>query len=61
VDVTRRRALYRDILTRLHREAVYLPISYVSTMAVATPRLGRIPFAPIASDIPFEQIVPVTP
>ncbi len=60
-DPARRQALYRDILTRLHREAVYLPISYVSTMAVAKPRLGRIPFAPIASDIPFEQIDPVKP
>lgn len=56
-----RQALYRDILTRLHNDAVYLPISYVSTMVVAKPELGNIPFAPIASDIPFEQIKPVKP
>jgi nickel transport system substrate-binding protein len=60
-DESRRQALYRDILTRLHNDAVYLPISYVSMMVVARPELGVIPFAPVASDIPFEQIQPVTP
>jgi nickel transport system substrate-binding protein len=60
-DETKRQALYRDILTRLHSDAVYLPISYVSMMVVAKPELGKIPYAPIASDIPFEQINPVKP
>ncbi|CAM7424531.1 nickel ABC transporter substrate-binding protein [Citrobacter sedlakii] len=60
-DETTRQALYKDILTRLHNDAVYLPISYVSMMVVAKPELGEIPYAPIASDIPFEQIKPVTP
>lgn len=58
---TKRQSLYRDILTRLHNDAVYLPISYVSMMTVAKPELGSIPFAPVASDIPFEQIQPVAP
>ena len=60
-DVKQRQALYRDILTRLHRDAVYLPISYISMMTVAKPSLGPIPFAPVVSDIPFEQITPVKP
>lgn len=60
-DETARQALYKDILTRLHNDAVYLPISYVSMMVVAKPELGEIPYAPIASDIPFEQIKPVNP
>lgn len=60
-DEVQRQSLYRDILTRLHNDAVYLPISYVSMMVVAKPELGKIPFAPIASDIPFEQIQPVKP
>jgi nickel transport system substrate-binding protein len=60
-DEPQRQALYRDILTRLHNDAVYLPISYVSMMVVAKPELGVIPFAPIASDIPFELIQPVKP
>lgn len=60
-DETTRQTLYKDILTRLHNDAVYLPISYVSMMVVAKPELGVIPYAPIASDIPFEQIKPVNP
>ena len=35
-DETQRQALYRDILTRLHDEAVYLPISYISMMVYQT-------------------------
>ena len=60
-DETQRQALYRDILTRLHDEAVYLPISYISMMVVSKPDLGNIPYAPIATEIPFEQIKPVKP
>ena len=60
-DETQRQALYRDILTRLHDEAVYLPISYISMMVVSKPELGNIPYAPIATAIPFEQIKPVKP
>ncbi|WP_414165686.1 nickel ABC transporter substrate-binding protein [Superficieibacter sp. BNK-5] len=60
-DETQRKSLYRDILTRLHNEAVYLPISYISMMVVAKPELGEIPYAPITSEIPFEQITPVAP
>lgn len=58
-DATQRQELYRDVLTRLHNEAVYLPISYVSLMSVARKSLGTIPFAAVSSDIPFEQITPV--
>ncbi len=57
-EETARQALYRDILTRLHNDAVYLPISYISMMVVAKPELGTIPFAPIASEIPFDQLTP---
>ena len=56
-----RRALHKENVHRLHNDAVYLPISYVSMMVVAKPELGEIPYAPIASDIPFEQITPVKP
>lgn len=48
-------------MTRLHDEAVYLPISYISMMVVSKPELGNIPYAPIATEIPFEQIKPVKP
>ncbi|KFC04458.1 periplasmic substrate-binding component of an ABC superfamily nickel transporter [Trabulsiella guamensis ATCC 49490] len=60
-DNTHRQQLYRDVLTRLHNDAVYLPISYASLMSVSRPALGKIPFAPIATDIPFERIHPETP
>lgn len=60
-DTQQRQALYRDLLTRLHRDAVYLPISYISMMVAAKPALGVVPFAPVASEIPFEQIQPVNP
>jgi nickel transport system substrate-binding protein len=40
-DEAQRRKLYHDVLTRLHQDAVYLPISYVSLMSVAPRRSGR--------------------
>lgn len=58
-DESARQALYKDILTRLHQDAVYLPLSYVSVMAVSRPDQGTILFAPMASEIPFEQLKPV--
>ncbi|HBT6173445.1 TPA: nickel ABC transporter, nickel/metallophore periplasmic binding protein, partial [Klebsiella pneumoniae] len=60
-DEAQRRKLYHDVLTRLHQDAVYLPISYVSLMSVARQEVGEIPFAPVTSEIPFDQITPVTP
>ncbi|WP_019994548.1 nickel ABC transporter substrate-binding protein [Aureimonas ureilytica] len=57
-DETERQALYRDILTRLHEEAVYLPLTFVNAMVVARPELGPIPFGALASEIPFESIRP---
>lgn len=60
-DETQRKALYRDVLTRLHQSAVYLPLSYASLMTVSQPQWGTLPFAPMSSSIPFEQIKPVTP
>lgn len=60
-DEGRRRELYRDILTRLHNEAVYLPISYVSLMSVARKTLGEVPFAPVTTDLPLDLITPVAP
>ncbi|WP_185984245.1 nickel ABC transporter substrate-binding protein [Aureimonas mangrovi] len=57
-DEAERTALYADILTRLHEEAVYLPLTFTNIMAVARPELGAIPFGAMASDIPFEDIRP---
>ena len=60
-DEAQRKRLYHDVLSRLHQDAVYLPISYVSLMSVARQEVGEIPFAPVTSEIPFDQITPVTP
>lgn len=57
-DEAARRELYRQILTRLHEAAVYLPLTHVSAIAVARPELGPIPFGAMSSEIPFERIRP---
>lgn len=57
-DEDARQALYTDILTRLHDQAVYLPLTYVTTIAVARPELGPIPFGAMSSEIPFERFRP---
>ncbi|MEN3602243.1 ABC transporter substrate-binding protein [Brucella abortus] len=57
-DETARQALYKDILTRLHEEAVYLPLTSVTAMAVAKPEVGKITFGAMSSEIPFEKLTP---
>ena len=57
-DETVRQDLYRDILTRFHEEAVYLPLTHVTAIAVARPGIGDIPFGAMSSEIPFEKLVP---
>ncbi|WP_425349315.1 nickel ABC transporter substrate-binding protein [Consotaella salsifontis] len=55
-DETERQELYRDILTRLHEEAVYLPLTYVTAIAVAKPEVGEVPFGAMSSEIPFDRL-----
>lgn len=55
-DEGERRALYAQILTRLHDAAIYLPLTYVPSIAVSRPDLGPVPFGAMASEIPFEQM-----
>lgn len=55
-----RRHLYHDIFTRLHEEAVYLPLTYITAIAVSKPELGDIPFSAMSNEIPFDQLAPVT-
>lgn len=57
-DEKTRQNLYRDILTRLHDEAVYLPLTYVTAIAVAKPEVGKITFGAMSSEIPFEKLSP---
>lgn len=53
-----RQTLYKDILTRLHQDAVYLPLTYVPIMLIANRSLADFEFPPLSSDIPFEQMKP---
>ncbi len=57
-DEAQRRKLYHDVLTRLHQDAVYLPISYVSLMSVARQEVGRDPVRPGDQRDPFRPDYP---
>ncbi|MCX5567894.1 nickel ABC transporter substrate-binding protein [Kaistia nematophila] len=57
-DATRRQALYTDILTRLHEEAVYLPLTYSTAMLVARGNVGNLTFGATSFDYPFADLKP---
>ncbi len=57
-DETRRKELYRDVLSTLHEQAVYLPISYMRVSAVASAQLGNLEIGSTVFDIPFERLNP---
>lgn len=59
-DEAKRRALYANVLTRLHEEAIYLPLTYVAAMALTRPGVSEIIFGAMSSEIPFERLRPVT-
>lgn len=56
VDEAERAALYRDILTTLHEQAVYLPLHYAALLSVHRPdRLEGVHFGPGKSKYLFED------
>jgi len=55
-DDTRRQALYRNILTTLHEQAVYLPISYTTGLMVHGEHLTDVAYGPTQHEIPFEKM-----
>lgn len=48
--------LYRSILTTIHDQAVYLPLSYPTNITVHGDKIEEIPFMPMDYVIPFERI-----
>lgn len=54
VDENKRQELYRDILTTLHEQAVYLPLSYMTNIYVHRPELEGVVFGPTKYEFPFE-------
>lgn len=57
----KRQALAKDILTRVHNDAVYVPISYSRTKAVYSAQLHDVEFAVTQYEIPFEKMTFAAP
>lgn len=55
-DEAKRAALAAEVLRAVHREAVYLPLSYSRTKAVHSPALQGVRFAVSQYEIPFEEM-----
>ncbi len=55
-DAAQRARLYREILTTLHEQAIYLPLSYEPAVTVHRKSLQGVEFGPTAYDMPFEKI-----
>ena len=51
-----RKGLYRDILSYVHMEGVYIPISYSRTRAVFVKELENVTFGLSQYEIPFEKM-----
>ncbi|WP_070971983.1 nickel ABC transporter substrate-binding protein [Vibrio sonorensis] len=52
----KRHALYKKVLTTLHEEAVYLPVTYLRITGVSSEKLGKVTMGATVFDIPFEQM-----
>jgi nickel transport system substrate-binding protein len=55
-DEKERKMLYTDILTALHEQAVYLPISYQSNVAVYHKNISGVDFLPQEVEVPLTSI-----
>ncbi|TPG85629.1 nickel ABC transporter, nickel/metallophore periplasmic binding protein [Brevibacillus laterosporus] len=55
-DEANRQMLYKDILTTLHEQAAYLPISYQSNVAVYHKNISGVNFLPQDYEVPFTSI-----
>ncbi|KAA8999392.1 nickel ABC transporter, nickel/metallophore periplasmic binding protein [Affinibrenneria salicis] len=55
-DETQRQALYRYVLTTLHDEAVYIPLTYERNRAVYVNSLRGVGFNPSQFEIPFDRM-----
>ena len=57
VNEDERRRLYADILTALHGQAVYLPLSYMTSIMVHRTNLEGAAFGATKNEIPFEAFM----
>ena len=56
VDEEARRELYREILTILHEEAVYLPLTYKTLVKLHSGDIAGVEFTPFKHVVPFERM-----
>lgn len=57
-DEQQRAEQYRFILTTLHEQAVYLPISYLTAVSVRRATVDHVQFGSTLFDVPFEAMTP---
>ncbi|MDY5481945.1 MAG: nickel ABC transporter substrate-binding protein [Veillonella caviae] len=55
-DETRRQELYKFVLTHLHEDAVYIPITYETNKAVYNNRVKGVHFMPTQYEVPFASM-----
>ena len=59
-DESKRAEGYREILTTLHDQAVYLPVSYLTAISVSAKGVDNVQFGSTLFDVPFEVMRPAT-
>ncbi|MCU1727541.1 nickel ABC transporter substrate-binding protein [Pseudomonas sp. 7P_10.2_Bac1] len=59
-DENKRAEGYRNILTTLQEQAVYLPISYLTAISVSGKKVDNVQFGSTLFDVPFEVMRPAT-
>ncbi|MBS3994150.1 MAG: nickel ABC transporter substrate-binding protein [Alkaliphilus sp.] len=55
-DESARQALYKDVLTRLHEEALYLPLTYERNKAIYRKGLSGVTFSANPFEVPFHTM-----
>lgn len=55
-DENQKEILIKNVLTTLHNEAIYLPISFETNIAISSPKLGGVKSKNLAEIIPFEDM-----
>jgi len=55
-DEENRKTLYREILTTLHEEAVYLPLTHKTLVKMHAKNLSGADFTPIRQFVPFDRM-----
>lgn len=55
-DENKRKELYREVLSRLHEEALYLPLTYECNKALYKKKLKGVEFAPSQYEVPFSKM-----